>query len=264
MLKSDRIENPILAWVQKVTLQNDPKETSVLKQKLRFAGIDNPGAPAAYVAARMGLATSLPIGFALLQTTSAHPILGSPLILCCIGLCAAGMWAPKIYLGHLVSHRQETLEFSFPDMLDLLLVCVEAGYALEGAILRVGAETAHSHPALSNELRRISQELRAGKSRPDALKAFAERTNVDSIRTFVALLIQSDSLGVSLGGTIRTFATELREKRFSRAEEKAMRIPVLMTLPLVACMLPVIVLTIMLPPAIDIIRNLQPALTGGK
>jgi len=108
----------------------------------------------------------------------------------------------------------------------------------------------------------MSDELRAGRSRADALRNLADRADVDAVKSFVALLIQTDSLGTSVGQTLKTYAAEMREHRFLRAEEKAMRIPVLMTIPLVACILPVIVTALLLPPIIDVIRTLVPALKG--
>jgi tight adherence protein C len=95
------------------------------------------------------------------------------------------------------------------------------------------------------------------------LRALGERTDVESVKSFAALLIQTDTLGTSIAQTLRTYANEMREHRMLTAEEKAMRIPVLMTVPLVACILPVIITALMLPVMIDVVRNLLPALHGG-
>ena len=118
------------------------------------------------------------------------------------------------------------------------------------------------HPRIAEEFGRLVAELSAGRSRADALRAMADRTDVDQIRSFVGLLIQTESLGVSIGQTLRTYSVEMREHRFLKAEEKALRIPVLMTVPLIACILPVIVITALLPAIIDLIRNILPALRG--
>ena len=106
----------------------------------------------------------------------------------------------------------------------------------------------------------MSAELTAGRGRSEALRAMAERVNVDSIKSFVALLIQTDALGVSIAQSLRTYSSEMRQSRFLKAEEKAMRIPVLLTVPLVACLMPVIIVALLLPPIIDLMRTLGPAL----
>jgi len=146
--------------------------------------------------------------------------------------------------------------------LDLMVVCVEAGLSLDASFVRVGQEMAQSHPGISGEIERVTDQLRAGRARPDALRAMADRTGVSGIKSFVALLIQTEVLGSSIAQTLRTFSSEMRETRFIKAEEKAMRIPVLMTIPLVACILPVIITALLLPAMIDVSQTLMPALTG--
>jgi tight adherence protein C len=177
-------------------------------------------------------------------------------------LSAIGFIGPRAFVDNRANGRRTQLEYEFPDALDLMVVCMEAGLGIEAAFVRVGSETVRSHPLISNEINRCSQEFRAGRSRADALRAMASRTMVDAVRSFVALLIQTDALGTSVGQTLKTYADEMREHRFLRAEEKAMRIPVLLTVPLVACILPVIIVSLLLPPAIDVMRTLLPALTG--
>jgi tight adherence protein C len=144
-----------------------------------------------------------------------------------------------------------------------MVVCVEAGLSLDAAFIRVGQEVKESHPRIAEEFDRVSEQLRAGRGRAEALRAMADRTGVPAVRSFVALLIQTETLGASIAQTLRTFSNEMRETRFIKAEEKAMRIPVLMTLPLVCCILPVIVTALLLPAIIDVMRTLMPALTHG-
>ena len=108
----------------------------------------------------------------------------------------------------------------------------------------------------------LSDELRAGRTRAESLRNLGERTDVPALRSFSALLIQTDALGTSIAQTLRTYSQEMREHRFLAAEEKAMRIPVLMTIPLVACILPVVVAGLLLPPMIDMVREMVPALQG--
>ena len=234
-----------------------------MRRDLSKAGIDHPAAPALYVVSRFALAIGLPLAFLAFQQVSAHPTTGLPLIGASLAFCGLGLITPKAYaLDNRVNARKLQLEQEFPDALDLMVVCVEAGLGLESALVRVGREVAESHPRICEEFERVTQELSAGRGRADALRAMAERTEVDSVKSFVALLIQTDTLGASIGQTLRTYSNEMREHRFLKAEEKAMRIPVLMTMPLVACILPVIVTALMLPAIIDVTRNLLPALRG--
>ncbi len=263
ILKSFEIKNPFLNWVQSATLDQDVKEKTTLQRDLALAGFPSPVAPATFVALRFLLAAGLPILFVLAQSFSMHPVVGTSAILAPLILSGAGLLAPRMLLDRRVASRRQTLEAEFPDALDLMVVCVEAGLGLEGAILRVGEETRTSHPLISHELQIVSQELNAGKSRADALRGLSKRTNLDSVNAFVGLLIQSDQLGVSYARTLRTFSNELRDKRYTRAEEKAMRIPLLITLPLMLCILPCVVVAVMLPSIIEL-THLLPTLQGAQ
>jgi tight adherence protein C len=173
-----------------------------------------------------------------------------------------GMYAPVVYVRFKAGSRQQELINGFPDALDLMLVCVEAGLGLEAAFSRVGMEITRSHPLLAEQLGAVVLELRAGRTREDALRRMADRAGVDEIRAFATLLIQSTKLGSSIGQTLRIYAAEMREKRRMRAEEKAHRLPVLLSIPLVACMLPVMIGVLMLPAVIRTVRVLLPALAG--
>jgi tight adherence protein C len=170
--------------------------------------------------------------------------------------------APHLFISGRASARRGQLEQEFPDALDLMVVCMEAGLGLEAAFIRVGLEVVESHPRIAEAFGRVSDELRAGQGRAEALRSMADRTDIEPVRAFVALLIQTDALGTSIGRTLRTYAVEMRAHRFLRAEEKAMRIPVLMTVPLVACILPVVVTALLLPPILDVLRTIGPALAG--
>jgi tight adherence protein C len=167
---------------------------------------------------------------------------------------------PNLYISAKASRRQEAIVHGFPDALDLMLVCVEAGLGLEAAMDRVGRELSVSHPLVSAALGKVVLELRAGRSRQDALRRMADEVDVDEIRSFATLLIQSDQLGSSVGQTLRVYASEMREKRRMRAEEKAHRLPVLLSVPLVACMLPVMIGVLMLPAVVRVVREILPVM----
>jgi tight adherence protein C len=259
VVKPMREENAVLDWVEGATL-NDDKERSQLRADLNAAGFPGPSAPIWFVIIRIGLAIGLPVLFLLSQALSAKPMTGLSLIVFSLILTAVGFIAPRGFIDNRAGSRRSALEIEFPDALDLMVICVEAGLGLESAFIRVGRELHRSHPLIATEFDRCSQEFRAGRSRADALRAMADRTSVVAVRSFVALLVQTESLGTSIAQTLKTYADEMREHRFLRAEEKAMRIPVLLTVPLVACILPVIVVSLLLPPTIDVIRTVVPAL----
>lgn len=255
-------KNPFLTWVQTQSSLSDDKERLKLSYELSQAGINHPSAPIWFVIVRFLLAIGLPLGFLLLRAATGSAMSGTGVIFWSLILCATGFLAPRSFLDRRVTARRQSLEFQFPDALDLMVVCVEAGLSLDAAFVRVAQEVSRSHRRVAEEFVRISEQLRAGRSRVDALRAFGERTGVPMVRSFAALVIQTEALGTSIAQTLRTYSAEMREGRFLKAEEKALRIPVLMTLPLVACMLPVIIVALMLPAIIDIIRNVMPALGG--
>jgi len=261
LVRRQDVSHPILAWVQRSSL-NDPKDRLKLRRDLAQAGFESASAPSWYVISRFTLATGLPLCFLLAQQFLAKPASGVQLVFIPLVLTAVGFIAPRAFVDNRAGARRSELENQFPDALDLMVVCVEAGLGLESAFVRVGEETVQSHPLIAEEFERVSQQLRAGRSRSEALKSLGERIQLDSVKSFVALLIQTDALGVSIGQALRTYALEMRERRILKAEEKAMRIPVLLTLPLVACILPVIVTALLLPVIIDLIRHVLPALAG--
>ena len=255
-------QNAFFKWVQSSTSISDDQERQRLRQALTLAGITSPNATVWYVIGRFSLAIGLPVLFLLLQSLSTTPMSGLGLIVWPLILCCVGLFAPSRILANRAAARQTQLEIEFPDALDLMVVCVEAGLGLDAAFIRVGHEIVESRPLIAEEFERVSEQLRAGRARPDALRAMADRTGVAAIKSFVALLIQTEMLGAGIAQTLRTFSTEMRETRFLRAEEKAMRIPVLLTIPLVGSLLPVIITAALLPAMIDVIRTVIPALTG--
>lgn len=262
LLKNDEVSNRLLLWVRDATAPKDVKETDKLRRDLALAGFDHPAAPIWYVICRFGLAIGLPLALIAYSSLTGEPLTGLSAIVFPLILCAAGLAAPKTFVDNCSAGRRAEIEAQFPDALDLMVVCVEAGLGLEAAFVRVASEVEESHPRIAHEFGRLADELSAGRGRAEALRAMADRVDVDSIKAFVALLVQTDALGVSIAQSLRTYSAEMRESRFMKAEEKAMRIPVLMTVPIVACFMPVIVVALLLPPAIDVVRTLTPALRG--
>ncbi len=151
-------------------------------------------------------------------------------LLMAAGPAGVGYYLPIYWVNSRVAKRKTVLETGFPDSLDLMLVCVEAGQSLDQSIARVGKELVHSYPQLADEYVIIANEMRAGKEKASVLKDFAERADVADIKSFVTVLVQSAQFGTSIGDSLRIYASEMRDKRIMNAEEKANKLPTKMTL----------------------------------
>lgn len=265
-LRAERIESAWLKLVNTIERRGlslvDTKDAA-LRQKLIAAGYPQPHAPRVYTLVRIVAVFGLPILiFTFFWLTGSSPSMFK-LYFTLIIAAAAGLYFPALFIRAKADRRQQALINAFPDALDLMLVCVEAGLGLESAFSRVGMEMMTSHPLLAEQFGAVVLELRAGRSHEDALRRMADRAGADDIRAFATLLIQSTKLGSSIAQTLRTYSSEMREKRRLRAEEKAHRLPVLISIPLVTCMLPTMIGVLMLPAAIRVVRALVPALHGG-
>ncbi|MFC3174040.1 type II secretion system F family protein [Novosphingobium bradum] len=234
-----------------------------LTARLRSAGYYSAAAPQVFTLARLLLLFALPGGFLLLAWLTGHVpgFLGA--YVAGTALALLGLYLPNLYVQARIDRRRDEITRGFPDCLDLLIVCVQSGLGIEASLDRVGREMAISHPLIAELLSVTTLQLRAGASREDAFRKLATLAQVEEIRSFTTLIIQSDKLGTSIVATLRVYAGEMREMRRLRAEEKAHRLPVLMSIPLVTCMLPVMVGVMMLPAAIRMIRQIIPAMLGG-
>ncbi|MGH7525156.1 MAG: type II secretion system F family protein [Gemmatimonadales bacterium] len=168
-----------------------------------------------------------------------------------------GYVAPPVYVGSRRRARQKEMQKALPDALDLLVVCVEAGLALNQALIRVSEETERLSPVLSEQLALINLEIRAGTPREDALRNLAERTGLDDIKSLVAMLIQTDRFGTSIAQALRVQAETLRTKRRQRAEEAAAKTTIKLVFPLVLFIFPAMFVVILGPALIRILETLQ-------
>ena len=158
---------------------------------------------------------------------------------------ALGYYAPKYWVNKRVGKRQQEIQDGFPDALDLLLVCVEAGQSLDQSIIRMATEIEPSYPALAGEFLMVAQEMKAGKDKPDVLRAMADRCDINDITSFVTVLIQSASFGTSIADALRVYAAEMRDKRVMRAEEKANVLPTKLTVgTMMFCVPPLLIILI--------------------
>ncbi|MDB5569308.1 MAG: hypothetical protein JWN93_491 [Hyphomicrobiales bacterium] len=225
----------------------DPAAKGELRKTLIRAGFFSADAAAVYVAARFALCVFLPAaGFAY----GAYALPGGSwleqTLLCGLLFCLA-LYAPTAYLARRTGALEEEYRETFPDMMDWLLVCAEGGLSLEAAIDRVAPELAVMSPALGVNLTLVTAEVRAGRSAIEALQTFADRVGIEEAASLATLLRQSMELGASVGHALRIYSEEMRDRRMSRAEERAHQLPVKLMLPLALFIFPNIMLIVFLP-----------------
>jgi tight adherence protein C len=228
-----------------------PSEVGKVRQRLIQAGHRGPEALAAFVGIRITVALA---AFVLLAT----PLLFKPNVAVGLGGSLLGYLLPGIVLARRAKRRQHLIQLGMADALDLMVVSVEAGLGLDQAMLRVSDELAFAHPDLSEELRLVNIELRAGKSRGDALRNLADRTGLDDLVSLSTMLIQTDKFGTSVAQSLRVFSETLRTKRRQRAEEAAAKTGVKMVFPLVFCIFPAIWVVAIGPAAIKFVQVIFP------
>lgn len=174
------------------------------------------------------------------------------------GIAGLGFFLPRFMLKRMIKQRQQRIRLGLPDALDLTVICVEAGLALDQALMRVGQDLHHAHPDLSDEFHLVNLEMRAGKPRAEALRNLVDRTGVDDIRALVGTLIQTDRFGTSVAQALRVHSDSLRTERRQRAEEQAAKTTIKMVPPLVIFVLPSIIFVTIGPAVIELIRQLGP------
>jgi tight adherence protein C len=230
---------------------HSPTEMGKLQRRLVQAGFRSHDAVIIFFGLRIGVAL-------LFFGIFGSPILMRPNLAFALAAAGVGYILPSMILGRLEKRRQHRIRMGLPDGLDLLVVSVEAGLGLDQAIQRVGEEIAFAHRELSDELRLVNLELRAGKGRTDALRALSERTGVDDLTSLVAMLVQTDRFGTSVAQSLRVHAETMRTKRRQRAEEAAAKTGVKMVFPLVFCIFPAIWVVTIGPAAIKFVQVLVP------
>lgn len=235
--------------------QAKTKTTSERKKFLR-AGLRNKNAETIFWGAKITIPLIYIVAFVVLKATLLEnfEMPKTLAVLVCGSLLA--FYSPDIWVKQMTDKRKDRLLKALPDALDLLVVCVQAGMGLDGAIKRVGDELVLSAPDLSDELHLLNLEMRAGKLRKDALKNLAIRTDLDEIKSLVTLLIQSDRFGTSISEALQVFADSFRTQRFQRAEEKAAKLPVTILVPLILFIFPALFVVILGPAAINIYEHL--------
>src|SRR5712691_8697589 len=217
-----------------------------LRQRLVQAGFLDPRAVAFFFIARIVAA----IGLAAPTFVLAPMVIssGSGAVWLCTWVAGLlGYFAPNLYVNRRIAARQAEHRAGFPDFMDLLVVCADAGLSMEAALDRVGRELGDSYPSLSANAYMTTLEMRAGRTLSEALEHFGDRLGLEEARSFATLLQQSEELGSSLTAALRVYSDDMRHKRMSRAEEKAYSLPAKLSVPLMVCIFPVILIVIMLP-----------------
>ncbi len=224
--------------------------------KFYRAGVDPIDGPIYYQAYKL-VATPIAILIIyLLWDDLAYGELGDQLIagIGCILAVALSIIGPDLYIKNARLKRELLLIRAFPDALDLLLVCTESGLALDGALARVCKELGSAYPEITDELNKTRLELTLLNDREKALSNLADRTDLVPFRSLVASLVQTERFGTSLTETLRVLADEYRNTRLMLAEQKAGRLPVLMTIPLITCLLPALFLIILGPAIVSVLE----------
>jgi tight adherence protein C len=202
-----------------------PADVSRTRAWLIQAGLRDPRHITFYFGSRLLLA-----GTGLASVVAVSGFTSLPLLVC---VPALGFFIPRFFLKRMIKDRQKRIRIALPDALDLTVICVEAGLALDQALMRVGKDLHHAHPDLSDEFHLVNLEMRAGKPRAEALRNLVERTGVDDIRSLVGTLIQTDRFGTSVAQALRVHSDSLRTSRRQRAEEQAAKTTIKMVPPLV-------------------------------
>ena len=241
---------------------SNESEVSAIRDALVSAGYRQAKAPVIFMGAKL-LSGILALVIVILFPAKmlGFPSMTAQLVLY-VGAASAGYFLPMLWLRHAISARKTKLLHAFPDALDLMVVCVEAGLGLDAAIGRVSNEIRFAHRELAEEFNLVSLELRTGLSRLEALKNLSRRIDLEEVGSLVALLVQTDKFGTSVGQALRVHSDSMRVNRQLRAEELAAKLPVKLLFPLVFFIFPSLFVVVVGPAAIKIARTLLPSLGG--
>jgi tight adherence protein C len=227
--------------------KSDPENVARLRLKLIQAGYMDPRAVGMFFVIRFAAFAGFALAAFISNSWSGSDSSAFSRWAFVIMAGAGGYFMPGLVLTQKVRTMMREYRNGFPDFMDLMIVCSDAGMSMEAGIERVAKELQRTYPALSQNLQLVSLELRAGRSLDDALKALADRLSLDEVRSFATLLQQSKELGTSLAGALRVFSDEMRHKRMSLAEEKAHALPAKMSVPVTVCILPVVMMIAVIP-----------------
>ncbi|MBO6866517.1 MAG: type II secretion system F family protein [Thalassococcus sp.] len=231
----------------------DEKELSDIKSKLQQAGYRSKDAVRTYYFAQFALALAgLGLGALYYSLNAGTDSTTKDMIMWVLGPGVVGYMGPKYWVTKRADKRRQEIQDGFPDALDMMLVCVEAGQSMDQAILRISKELRASFPNLADEFLMVSYEMKAGKEKTAVLNDMSERCGVQDISSFVTVLNQSQTFGTSIADALRVYAGEMRDKRVMRAEEKANQLPTKMTLTTMMFTVPPLLLILVGPSVVGI------------
>jgi tight adherence protein C len=246
----DRMKSVLQAFGERV--ESGRKDSSEVRQFLLQAGYVDPNSVSIYWAARVILAMSFLAGalfvLPMLNATAAQ------MLIAVVWLGGIGWVGPVFYVRRRLKARQKELQKAMPDMLDMLVVCVEAGLGLNQALVRVADEIDHVSLVMSEQLALVNLEMRAGTPRDEALKNLAERTGLTDMKSLISMLIQTDRFGTSVADALRVHSETMRTKRRQRAEEAAAKTTIKLVFPLVLFVFPAMFVVVLGPSVIAIYR----------
>jgi len=248
--------------ISKLSLPEEGWENSPLRIRLMNAGWRDANAAALYFTAKTLLALVLPCAalLALISTRLAEQRMLLSFIL--VVLAGIGYYVPNLILSRRIAARQRSIFEDFPDALDLLTVCVEAGLGLDAALMKVSEELRFRSEVVANEFDLLLLEMRSGFTKETALRNLALRTGVEDIESFCAMLIQADRFGTSIAESLRVLSDMLRTRRRMRAEERAAKIALKLLFPLIFCIFPALMCVLLGPAMIHVYRVLLPTFVG--
>jgi len=258
---TNNLSLPVKKWIEslaKVAMGKDPWLTSPLRVRFSNAGLNNPKLVTLYLAVKSLLAIAMPIGAFIVYLGIVEEFNFLYLLVVMLLASAIGYYAPDFLLTRLVKRRQQELFEVFPDALDLLRVCIEAGLGLDAAVERVGRELQIESRSLAQEFLLLGLELRAGASRKDALQNLALRVGLEDVDSLASMLIQTDRFGTSIADSLKVHSESLRSKRKLIAEEKAAKLPVKILMPLIFCVFPALLTVLLGPAVINVAQVLLP------
>jgi tight adherence protein C len=250
----------VIQPLAKLSLPAEGWEGSAIRIAFINAGWRQPSAPTIFFGIKTLLALSFPLITLALSGEGLRGSGVSRILFVLVSASALGYYLPNLVLRYKIADRQREIFESFPDALDLLIICVESGLGLDQAIAKVATEIDIKSKVLAQELQLVLMELRSGFSRETALRHLALRTGLEEIDLLVAMMIQADRFGTSMGDSLRVHADNLRTKRRQRAEEAAAKIAVKLLMPLIFMIFPTLMLVLVGPAMIQIYRVLLPSL----
>jgi tight adherence protein C len=241
-----RAAKKLIDYATKHYSSADTNDVKMLRARLLQAGVYNPHGAAYFLLARGACAVALGLtAFFGLPMLGLVAKMSYWLFVMAAGVL--GYLVPSFYLDHRIKKRRLEHQAGFPDFMDLLVVCADAGLSMEASLDRVGRELAMSYPSLAANIHMGNLEIRAGRTMTEALEHLGDRLGLDEARSFATLIQQSDELGSSVSNALRVYSDDMRHKRLSRAEEKAYSLPAKLAVPMMVCIFPVLFIVILCP-----------------